>query len=194
MASATSASSWPWAASIALLAVTTCLPAAIAARTAASAMPPVPPISSTKTSIAGIARQRHRIVEPAKARCSTPRPCRSRAETPVTRSGRPQRSARFVAVPLDQPQQRRADRAEAGKAQPQRHVIGLTVPSSRLSDGRRPSGRRCATFYPRFQGSGGGCGRPGGCAARSRRARSGRSRRHTRRSRCRGRRRGPPSR
>src|ERR1035441_3286990 len=42
----------PWIASRALLAVTTCLPAAIASRTSALATP-VPPISSTTTSISG---------------------------------------------------------------------------------------------------------------------------------------------
>ncbi len=54
----------PWAASSALLAVTQDFPACSAASTAASAVPPAPPINSTKRSISGGLREFHRIVEP----------------------------------------------------------------------------------------------------------------------------------
>ena len=49
-ASAASASAWPWRASIALFAVTRCLPPAIAASAVARAGPSSPPITSTTRS------------------------------------------------------------------------------------------------------------------------------------------------
>ena len=48
-----------------MLAVTTDLPALSAVSTARLAGSPSPPMTSTKTSIDGVARQRHRIGEPA---------------------------------------------------------------------------------------------------------------------------------
>ena len=64
--SASAASFGPCAASKALLAVTTGLPAASAASTALFAGSPAPPMTSTKTSICGSRRERHRIRNPAK--------------------------------------------------------------------------------------------------------------------------------
>ena len=66
-ASASAASPAPCSAISALLAVTTGLPASSAASTAARAAPSEPPISSTKMSIVGGARQGDRIVEPGRA-------------------------------------------------------------------------------------------------------------------------------
>ena len=52
--SAEIASSWPYIANIALLAVTTCFPCFMAASVACLALPSSPPINSTKTSMSSL--------------------------------------------------------------------------------------------------------------------------------------------
>jgi hypothetical protein len=92
--SAMPASRAPCRASSALLAVTTDFLAARAAKTAALAGSPSPPINSTKTSISssaaratGSATQRNRL------RSRSRRLLRDRAHTATTSIGRPQRTA-----------------------------------------------------------------------------------------------------
>src|SRR5918996_862632 len=93
-ASARRASSAPWWASRALFAVTTGLPAPSAAWHSANAGPSAPPISSTTTSTSGSAASASASSYQRKRARSTPRArSRWRAETAVTLSSRPARSA-----------------------------------------------------------------------------------------------------
>ena len=95
LSSALRASSVPWRARRALLAVTTCLPAAMAARTLSSAGPLSPPINSTKTSISALAAMATGSSNHSRPARSNPRSrLRSRALTATTSIGLPQRSAR----------------------------------------------------------------------------------------------------
>ena len=88
--SARRASSTPWWASNALLAVITGLPAAIAARTTLSAAPDAPPISSITTSTFGSATMATGSSYQAKPLTLIPRSrLRLRAETAVIVTGRP---------------------------------------------------------------------------------------------------------
>ena len=112
------ASSVPCLASSALLAVTTCLPAASAASTACLATPSSPPISSTNTSMPGSAASSTGSSNHWSLPRSTPRFLRrSRADTPTTSIGRPTPlSSRWPCV-CQQAEQTGADGAEAGDAQ-----------------------------------------------------------------------------
>ena len=81
---------------------------------------------------------------------------------------------------------RGTDRAQTGNV-PLSGVSTIGSQSGGRSAVQPPLGereRRCATFPARFQETGGYCGRPGGCAARSRPARCAHNPRRIRRSRC----------
>ena len=177
--------------------------------------------------VAGIARQRHRIVEPCRAgdvdaailacdrapkrrKSTIGRPVRTARSLPwrsirrtrdaptVPSPATPMRMGAFAfherQLPHPDARQREAVIRDLETRELSPRVSGSVSAgdTSRhcarddgwIASGRRSAGRRCATFCPPFQGSGGGCGRPGGCAARSRPARCGHSRRHARRSRC----------
>ena len=206
-------------ASSALLAVTTCLPAASAALTEARGGARPRRRSARRTR-----RCRDRGRAPPDRRTSvapdrlTPRSLRrSRAETPVKATGRPQRMAsslpcrsisRQSAVPTVPrpaiPMRRGAFMGKVFKGRPTnsppfRPTAGFAArPAPQRCGGRisapRRAARRCATSCRPFQGSGGDCARPGECVARSRPARCAHSRRRARRSRCRERPRCRPSR
>ena len=96
--SAAAASAAPCTASIALLAVTTGLPAASAACTRARAGPSDPPINSTTTSAAGSAASATGSSYQRRPASDTPRSrVRSRADTAVTAIGRPARAVMMSA-------------------------------------------------------------------------------------------------
>src|SRR5262245_5369965 len=91
--SASAASLWPWAASSALLAVTTGLPAASAVSTAPLAGSPAPPITSTRTSMPGSPASSTGSAAQRTFFRSTARFLpRERALTATTSIGRPQRA------------------------------------------------------------------------------------------------------
>ncbi len=93
--SASLASSVPWRASSALLAVTTGLPAASAASTAFLGAPSSPPISSTNTSMPGAAASASGASNHSSPSSGTERfLLRDRADTPATSIVRPRLCAR----------------------------------------------------------------------------------------------------
>src|SRR5579863_3778772 len=97
--SAAAASEAPCTASSALLAVTTGLPAAMAAWANARAGPSEPPISSTTTSTAGSAASATGSSYQRRPDSDTPRSrVRSRADTAVTAIGRPARAVTMSAL------------------------------------------------------------------------------------------------
>ena len=123
---------------------------------------------------------------PSAASCrSTPRffAARARADTPTTSIGRPQRAASACALLLDQAHHRGADRAETGETDFEGRSHERPHVERRRSAPRGERNDVVQFFRRRFQGTGGCCGRPAGCAARSRPARCAHSPRRARRSR-----------
>ena len=119
--SASAASLTPCAASSALLAVTTDLPAPSAASTAALAGSPAPPINSTNTSISGERAQRDRVGEPLHllqidAAVLAARTRRDRHDLDRASAARGQ----LIALARHQGHQGGADIAQAGDAKFQR--------------------------------------------------------------------------
>ena len=153
--------------------------------TAARAGSPSPPISSTKTSMPGSRRKRDRIGDPAQLLQIDAAILAARARADRDDLDRPA-AARGERCALlgDQAHHRGADRAETGKT----HFERGSHETSAIEERRlAPRGERddvVQLFRRRFQGNGGCCARPGGCAARSRPARCAQSPRRARRSRC----------
>ena len=135
---------------------------------------PSPPISSTKTSISRIGGERHRIVDPAQPLeidaallAARARADRDHLDRPAAARRRASRCCSAIS------------RTTAAPTVPRPAIPTLSgcshrapsVAANAAASAAWRAGRRCATFPGRFQGSAGCCGRPGGCAARSRPAR-----------------------